>query len=425
LLSLERQRWFDAVLGRPACWLLTLQRRLTGPAATPSAIRRVLVVLLSEMGALVLTQPMFDHLRARYPGVELFVLCSAQNRAALDLLDLVPAGHIFVVRTGSLGHLVSDSVDVMRRIRALRIDAVLDAELFTRVSAIFSALSAAPIVAGFHRHTQEGLYRGDFINRPVLYNPYQHIATQFLSLAEAIGSETVPKAKRIVPRDPPAVRPLALRPGEIEQIRDRLFGSFPELAGKRIVFLCPGGGLLPLRAWPVSHYEQVARELSSQGLAVAIIGLPHDKELARSIQAACGGTCVDLTGHTASVRDLTALLHLGSLLITNDGGTGHFAALTSIPTIVLFGPETPQLYGSLAPGAINLHQNLSCSPCLTAYNHRRSPCDGDNVCLKSIAPAQVLSAAYRLLAISTPVESADTPALPPRAESSRSARTIA
>ena len=34
------------------------------------------------------------------------------------------------------------------------------------------------------------------MNRPVLYNPYQHIAQQFVTLADAIGSTDVPTAKR-------------------------------------------------------------------------------------------------------------------------------------------------------------------------------------------------------------------------------------
>ncbi len=34
--------------------------------------------------------------------------------------------------------------------------------------------------------------------------------------------------------------------------------------------------------------------------------------------------------------------------------------------------------------AVNYYLNFSCSPCVTAYNHRKSPCDGDNLCLKEI-----------------------------------------
>jgi len=59
------------------------------------------------------------------------------------------------------------------------------------------------------------------------------------------------------------------------------------------------------------------------------------------------------------------------------------------------------LYGSLSSRAVNLHKPLACSPCLTAYNHRRSPCDGDNVCLKSISTEEVLAVADDLLGTAT------------------------
>ena len=91
------------------------------------------------------------------------------------------------------------------------------------------------------------------------------------------------------------------------------------------------------------------------------------------------------------------LFHLAELLVTNDGGPGHFASMTPMPSIILFGPETPSLYGSLDPRAVHFFQGLSCSPCLTAYNHRASPCDGDNQCLKTIEPDQVWAAARRIL----------------------------
>jgi ADP-heptose:LPS heptosyltransferase len=194
---------------------------------------------------------------------------------------------------------------------------------------------------------------------------------------------------------------MTLRPGELEDARQKLYRAHPEIVGKPLVFVCPGAGLLPLRAWPVSHYARVTQDLVRHGCAVAIVGLPDDTPLARAIQEGCGERgCVDLTGYTASVRDLAVLLHLGSLLITADGGTGHFAALTPIRSIVLYGPETPALYGPLSDRTVTLYKGLSCSPCLTAYNHRRSPCDGDNQCMKQIAPEEVLARAYELLGLS-------------------------
>jgi ADP-heptose:LPS heptosyltransferase len=108
--------------------------------------------------------------------------------------------------------------------------------------------------------------------------------------------------------------------------------------------------------------------------------------------------CINLAGYTKSVRHLLAVFHRASLLVTNDGGPGQFAALTpQLPAIIFFGPETPVLYKSLGDNAYCFYRQLPCSPCLTAYNHRSSPCDGDNQCLKQITPEQVLAKAHEML----------------------------
>ena len=411
-LSLDFQRNVDRYFGPGICWLLTIFSRLRREPSPPPEVRKILVILLSEMGALVLARPMLERLREKYPRASVFVLSFEQNREVIDVMGVIPSEHVLAVRNGSLIDLAVDSLRILRRIRALGVDVTLDGELFARVSAIYSALSGAPIRVGFHRHTQEGLYRGDFINRPVPYNPYQHIAEQFVTLAEAIDSTTVPKVKRPVP--PGRLRLPRMEPGagELSEARQRLDSNFPAVTGKPIVFLCPGAGPLPVRAWPLSHFCRVTEDLVARSFAVGIIGLPQDRELARAIQVSCASpACVDLTGDTPTIRDMVMLLHLGALLLANDGGCGHFAALTTIPAIVLYGPETPALYGSLGEHVVNIYKPLSCSPCLTAYNHRRSPCDGDNVCLKAISPEEVLEKAYAMLGVNTRAGSAGTPGI--------------
>jgi len=132
---------------------------------------------------------------------------------------------------------------------------------------------------------------------------------------------------------------------------------------------------------------------------VGVIGLKDDQPIARIIVDHCQSPdCINLAGYTRSVRHLLALFHRASLLVTNDGGPGQFAALTPLPTITFFGPETPQLYQPLGGNGYSFFLSLPCSPCLTAYNHRTSPCDGDNQCLKLITSEQVLAKAREMLA---------------------------
>jgi len=316
----------------------------------------------------------------------------------LDLLGVMPAENVLTVSDRSFSAFVGDSLKVLAAMRALKFDAVIDCELFARVSSVFSYLSGAALRAGFHRHTQEGLYRGSFINRPVLSNPYRHLSQQFLTLVEALESDTVPLAKHVASAEigpPPAA---AFTEEELQQAASRLEADFPALAGRSLVLVNPGGGILPIRAWPIEHYFRLCADLLRDGYAVGVTGLAEDRPLGRAIVEHCASaSCVDLTGYTRSVRHLLALFHRASLLITNDGGPGQFAALTPIPVLVFFGPETPALYGPLSKNAHCFHLSLPCSPCLTAYNHRASPCDGDNQCLKRITPEQALARARELL----------------------------
>jgi ADP-heptose:LPS heptosyltransferase len=397
-MNIKFQRAVDRFVGVPICGVLSLLARLGGKPRVPTAPRRLLVILLSEMGSLVLAQPMFLRLKEQYPGASIYVLVFGRNREVLDLLDVVPRENVLVLDDRSLKGLVRDAFLVLRALRALRLDVVIDCELFARVSSVFSYLSGAPLRVGFHRHTQEGLYRGSFINRPVLYNPYQHLSQQFLTMVAAIDSGTVPLGK-CPPAPLPPPPPLVSFPlEELERTTTELHADYPAVKAKTLVLVYPSGGLLPIRAWPLENYFTLCKALLADGHAVGVIGLEKDRAFGRAVVEHCRDPrCVDLTGYTRSVRHLLALFHRAALVVTNDGGPGQFAALTPVPAIILFGPETPLLYGPLAKNVFCFHRALSCSPCLTAYNHRTSPCDGDNQCLKQIAPEQVLAKARAIL----------------------------
>lgn len=401
-MKVDTQRIIDRYAGAAICRILSLFNRgsKTNPVSTSDRVEKILIILLSEMGSLILAHPMYQELQKRFPNADLHFLLFEKNREVLELLKVAAPDNILTLGNDSMTSFTRDSLTALRRMRQLKFDVVIDCELFSRISSIFSFLSGAPIRAGFHPHTQEGLYRGNFMNRPVLYNPYFHISQQFLTLVEALDSATLPKAKRLVADQEPATPVVVFNQDEIEVSKTRLYNFAPGIEGKRLVLIYPGGGLLPIRAWPLDYYCRISKELIRKGYVVAVIGLAEDKALAREIISQCpDGGCIDLTGYTKTIRELMAIFHYAALLITNDGGPGQFAALTPVPTIVFFGPETPRLYGTMDANAVNFYLSLSCSPCLTAYNHRNSPCDGDNQCLKRIDPDKVLAKALEILEV--------------------------
>ena len=74
------------------------------------------------------------------------------------------------------------------------------------------------------------------------------------------------------------------------------------------------------------------------------IGFTGARDEARAIDALVrkvdDARCISLAGQT-TLRQLLVLYGLAEVLVTNDSGPAHFASLTTIHTVTLFGPETP------------------------------------------------------------------------------------
>jgi len=404
-MKIQTQRFIDRWVGQLLCGAVSAWVRLTGlfgaPARMPQQPKNILVILLSEMGSIVLAGPMFAALRRQYPGAAIHILQLKKNQEVSKLLSLTEVEHMHTLDDSSGGSLVRDILAVSLTMRRLGLDAVIDCELFSRVSALLSFSTGAPLRAGFTPHTQEGLYRGSFINHSIPYNPYQHISKQFLSLVDALQSpDGMPRnragAIRAIPAEPELSVPFT--PEELAAYRSKVEADHPVTKTRQLVLVYAGGGILPERAWPAAHYARVVQGLCAVGHAVGLIGLKDDAVLARDLKKQVGSdACIDLTGYTKSIRELLMLMHASRLLITNDGGPSHFATVTPIQTMVFFGPETGKLYGPLGQRTIILESGIACSPCLTAYNHRLTFCDGDNQCLKRIAPDPVLDQALTFL----------------------------
>ncbi len=415
-MKISTQRAIDRWVGQALCALLSIWAQLVlwlSPTAHShrNATPRILVILLSEMGSVVLAKAMFDNLKQQHPGVELHVLQLKKNQSVMRLLGFVPETNLHSLDDSSLGSLLHDLWHTTRHLRSLQLDGVIDCELFSRISALLSYGCGARVRVGFTSHTQEGLYRGSFINAPVPYNTYQHISLQFVGLAKVMNTALDqswvqlqnhhhrPLTRIMLPPIQRSLPQLPVDATELQAFKDRLSGDFSGFMGNhKRVLLYVSGGALPIRAWPEENYIQLAKSLLANGCAVGVIGLPEDTPQAqRVLHAVKQQLCIDLTGYTRNLRELLMLFHNAELLITNDGGPGHFASLTPIDCIAFFGPETSRLYGPISERATVLESGMACSPCLTAYNHRDSFCDGDNQCLRVITVDETLKLALHKL----------------------------
>jgi lipopolysaccharide heptosyltransferase II len=167
-----------------------------------------------------------------------------------------------------------------------------------------------------------------------------------------------------------------------------LNGSQPGLVrGSEIkVALCPGAEYGPAKRWLGERFIETARAVSAQSKAHWIIfGTARDAAIAEAIAKDLGENCTNRAGKT-SIEDLIAELRECRLLLTNDTGTMHLAALLGIPVVAIFGSTEPRLTGPLGNNHIVLRHQVECSPCFLRE------CPIDFRCMKAVTTDEVVSA---------------------------------
>ncbi len=382
-------QWIDHRLGVPACLLLTGARRLgelfgRRDARTP-ALRSILFLKLAEQGSTVLAYDTIQRAVRQVGAEHVYFLVFEENRFILDLLGLIPPENVFTIRTHSAWAMMSSCLAQLVAIRRRRIDACVDLEFFARSTAALAWLSGARRRAGFHAAFGDGPYRGDLLTHRVLYNPHQHTTAAFGALLQALAVDA--DARPTLKAPEAASAPLPFFRAEFSERRNlqALLASLGVSSSRRLILLnANAGDLLPQRKWAGANYVSLARRVLAAFPDASVVFTGSSSkaaavdDLAREVASP---HCVSVAGRT-SLRGLLVLYTLAEVLVTNDSGPAHFAALTPIDVVTLFGPETPKLFAAHGSRSHPLWAGLACSPCVSAYNNRRTSCR-DNQCMKA------------------------------------------
>jgi ADP-heptose:LPS heptosyltransferase len=136
--------------------------------------------------------------------------------------------------------------------------------------------------------------------------------------------------------------------------------------------------------------------LKHEGVYIIITGVESEK---KDVDIICDAISperyINFAGKT-TFFELIDLYNIADVLITNDSGPVHFSSMADIKAFAFFGPETPKLYGPLGKNCRVFYSNYACSPCVSAFNHRKSPCN-DNKCLKAISVMDVYNEVKQIL----------------------------
>jgi lipopolysaccharide heptosyltransferase II len=126
--------------------------------------------------------------------------------------------------------------------------------------------------------------------------------------------------------------------------------------------ICPGAEYGPAKRWPIERFRSVMNQLVSHNIQWVLLGTPAEAALGAILAQGFSGEVENKIGKT-TLAELIAEVRSLDLLVTNDTGTMHLAALFNIPTVSIFGSTEPALTGPRGEGHHILRHQVECSPC--------------------------------------------------------------
>ncbi len=411
MMSVSTMRLVDRWAGVPICIVLTIIRRLLDffRRSANKPVRRIAFIKLVEQGTTVLAHSALERAIEMVGKTNVYFVVFEENRFIFDTMEMIPPENVIAIRTKGIGSVTADIFRAIYKMRKLHIDTTIDIEFFARSSVILGFLSGASNRIGFHAFGGEGPYRGNLLTHRLRYNPHIHASQTFRIMVEAVNApaDELPTFNILLPvidELPPPFKPSQSETNEVKTILRQNLGS--EDFEPLILINANCSDLLSLRRWPDEYYIELAKKLLDKypDLHIALTGAPSEAApVAKLVGQVSSERCFSIAGKT-TLRQLMVVYMLAEVLITNDSGPAHFATLTNIDVVTLFGPESPKLFAAQTPRNHIFWVGIVCSPCVSALNNRTSPCR-NNVCMQRIKVDSVFSEVCRLLEIRRGIKS--------------------
>jgi heptosyltransferase III len=320
---------------------------------------RILVVALRRLGDVLFATPLIASLRRAYPQARIDALVFADTAGML-------AGNRDLDRVVAMPAARGTMASLALALRLLkRYDLAVSTQSGDRPT--FFALLAGRRHVGPIDGGRRGALRRMALSRAVENLPGLHRLEEMLRLADALGIERVSH------------------------------------------LVCPGGAApnFTYKRWTRDGWRALAAGLRDRGLAVLATGGPAPAERAFLDDIWGNGGLVTRIDGALAWPELSALLAQARLYVGPDTSITHLAAASGCPTVALYGPTDPRLWGPVpaagldpmweAAGTIQRRGNvwlvqnpLPCLPCQNEGCERHLT--SFSRCLDELTPAQVLSA---------------------------------
>ncbi|HEX2914717.1 MAG TPA: glycosyltransferase family 9 protein [Chloroflexia bacterium] len=398
--------WNLQIAARP-----TLRYRAS-PANFNEPPKKLLLVRPDHLGDILMLTPALAYLRKALPDTEITALVGPWGKASLQNNPHID--HIVQCEFPGFSRKPKENflapylyaLEQSRILRAHEYDAAINFRYDFWWGALLLYLADIPVRVGFrwpearrfqtHSLALPGETNAGLPGLPVV--PFgqtrQHGAAMNLELAryflELYGLST--------PLEESEARLHFYPSAEDERYVRLLLSEWGIGRNERLVAIHPGTGAT-IKLWTVEGFAALADAIAQRYNArVVLTGSEKEKTLIKNIAKACQIEHLHLNTDGWWGR-LAALFERCQLVVGLDSGPLHLAVSSGVPSIHLFGPTDPALFGPWGDPAlhrvIRTEIDLPCCPCGVLDFDRT--CWKGGYCMRTIKTDQVLRVAEELL----------------------------
>lgn len=346
---------------------------------------KILIRGTNWIGDGVMTVPAMRELRRIFPRASISLHVRSWAIGVFQDADFIDELIPFETAESSLNDVVSQS----RLIRGKGFDlAVIFPNSFA--SALTARFAGIPRRFGYSRDARK-LFLTDPVKMPAWKNE-RHEVFYYLNLVSEIersmlGADSVSQQ---TPDD-------AINVSDGRKILARqLLSECGVDLSKPVIALGVGSTNSRAKRWGAEKYAALNDRLRRELVAdVILVGGGDDKAIAEEVLKLSEFKPIDLTGNT-DLSQVTAVLSVVNLLISNDMGLSHIAPAVGTQTIVVFGPTNPQTTRPFSANGTVIRKQVECSPCMLR------DCPIDHRCMTRITADEVFDlAAEKLRGVAT------------------------
>ncbi|HKV36304.1 MAG TPA: lipopolysaccharide heptosyltransferase II [Pyrinomonadaceae bacterium] len=340
-------------------------------------IKRVVVRGTNWVGDSVMTVPALRALRRVLPEAEITLVVRPSAKGIFEDVDFIDQLLIYDRRNAL------SIIPMVREWRKRQFDlAVLFQNAFE--AALIPFLASVPIRLGYATESRQAL-----LTHPLAlpdWRSTRHEVFYYLYLITALEQMLFGKSEICESVPDTSLQVSDARKSEATN----LLRAYGVREGEPVVALVPGSINSRAKRWPAESYAALADRLIDSQRQVLLIGSPDEADVTRDVTSRMQQQPVVLTGKT-SLDQITAILSLVDLVVTNDTGPAHIAAALGRPTLVIFGPTNPLTTRPFAPEAEILRHPPDCAPCMLR------DCPIDHRCMTAIEVNEVFEHSQALL----------------------------